>query len=100
MLVIKKDETREKFDPEKIRRGILKACEKRPVSLEMINKTVDKIETELRKLKNKEVTSRQIGEKVMRELKKIDNVAYIRFASVYRDFQHVGDFEREIKQIK
>tara|TARA_Y100000310_G_scaffold291401_1_gene319325 strand:+ start:154 stop:603 length:450 start_codon:yes stop_codon:yes gene_type:complete len=100
MLVVKKDENREKFDAEKVRQGILKACEKRPVGLDTINKSVDRIEMELRRMKNKEVTSQQIGEKVMRELKKVDNVAYIRFASVYRDFQHVGDFEKEIKQIK
>lgn len=96
--VIKKDGRREDFDPEKIRKGILKACEKRPVSTETIDKMMRMIEEKLRK-KGKEVKSTCIGEIVSRELKKADKVAYIRFASVYKDFTDISDFKNEIKEL-
>jgi len=98
--VIKKDGRKERFDREKIRKGIIKACEKRPITLEQIDKVVDKIEGDLRKLKSNEIKSEQIGKKVIGALKKLDNVAYLRFASVYRSFKDVKDFEKEIKEIK
>jgi transcriptional repressor NrdR len=100
LFVVKKDNTRQRFDSEKVRQGMLRSCEKRPVSMEQIDNSVERVEAELRRLKNKEVKSSQVGEKVMRELKKLDNVSYIRFASIYRDFKDVEDFEKEIKQIK
>lgn len=96
--VIKKDGRREDFDYNKIRRGITIACEKRPVATEQIESMVRRIEEKLRK-KGKEVESKFIGELVMKELKKADDVAYIRFASVYRNFQDVNDFKREIKEV-
>ena len=98
--VVKKDGRKELFDKEKIRKGVLRACEKRPVTLEQIDKIVDIIESDLRKLKSTEIKSEKIGEKVIQALKKLDKVAYIRFASVYRSFTDVKDFEKEIKEIK
>jgi transcriptional repressor NrdR len=95
--IIKKDGRREPYDRQKLRMGILKACEKRPVSQETINKVVDRIENELRQLKSIEVKSTVVGEKVMRELRKLDKVAYIRFASVYREFADITDFQREVR---
>lgn len=100
LFVIKKDNSRQGFDKEKIRNGILKACEKRAVTLEQIDKIVDKIENDLRKMKTTEIKSEQIGAKVITALKKLDKVAYLRFASVYRSFDNVKDFEREIREIK
>ncbi|MBX4212140.1 transcriptional regulator NrdR [Candidatus Pacearchaeota archaeon] len=96
--VIKKDGRREDFDKEKIRKGILRACEKRPVSTETIDIMIHNIEEKLRK-KGKEVNSTFIGELVSRELKKIDKIAYIRFASVYKDFRDISDFKKEIKEL-
>lgn len=95
--VIKKDGRRENFDSEKIKRGIVKACEKRPVSLEKIEQTVNEIENKLKTSNKKEVKSEVIGEMIMKSLKKLDKVAYIRFASVYREFKDVGDFKKELK---
>lgn len=94
--VMKKDGRREDFDRAKLHRGILRACEKRPVASDTINTMITRIEEKLRK-KGNEVTSTLIGEQVMKELKKIDSVAYIRFASVYREFGDIADFKREIK---
>ena len=94
--IIKKDGTREPYDRQKLRTGLLKACEKRPIGQETINKTADKIEDELKRLKSVEVKSSIIGEKVMRELKGLDKVAYIRFASVYREFADITDFQKEL----
>ncbi len=96
--VLKKDGRREEFDREKIRKGILRACEKRPVSDEQIEKMLFNIEERLRR-KGKEVKSNMIGELVSRELKRTDKVAYIRFASVYRDFRDIDDFKIEIKEL-
>lgn len=94
--VIKKDGRREGFNQDKLKRGVLRACEKRPVSEEQIDKMLYNIQEKLRK-RGKEVKSNLIGELVSRELKKLDKVAYIRFASVYRDFTDIDDFRREIR---
>ena len=99
LVILKKDGRREAFDREKLKRGIIKACEKRPVSYEQIEALIDKLGAELRKLKSKEVPSKLIGEKVMNGLKKLDNIAYIRFASVYRSFADVTDFQKELKDL-
>ncbi len=97
--VIKKDGSRERFDREKLENGINKAFEKRPVSKEKIDKMINEIEEQLRKKGRKEVKSSLIGEMAMRKIKKLDNVAYIRFASVYREFQDVNDFKLALKQV-
>ena len=99
LIIVKKDGRRENFDLEKLKRGILKACEKRPISYEQIDDLTNKIEAELRKLNSKEVSSAVIGEKVASKLKKLDKIAYIRFASVYRSFADVTDFEKELKNL-
>ena len=96
--VIKKDGKRESFDREKLKRGIERACEKRPIEAEEIEKMVNRIEEKLRK-SGKEVKSRVIGEIASKELKKVDQVAYIRFASVYREFADISDFKKEIKTL-
>lgn len=96
LYIIKKDGRREAYDRQKLRTGLLKACEKRPISQETINKITEKIENELRRLKSVEVKSEIVGEKVMRELKELDKVAYIRFASVYREFADITDFQKEL----
>jgi transcriptional repressor NrdR len=96
--VIKKDGARENFDYEKIKKGIMKACEKRPVSNEKIKKMIANVENKLSK-KGREIKTEYIGEMISRELKKVDNVAYIRFASVYKDFTELADFKREIKEL-
>ena len=96
--VIKKNGQRESFNREKIKVGVMKACEKRPVSEERIEKMINGIEEKIRK-KGKEVKSNYIGELISKELKKIDKVAYIRFASVYRDFTDISDFKKEIREL-
>ena len=96
--MVKKNGSREAFERRKITAGILKACEKRPVSEVQVEHLVNKIEERLRK-KGKEVKTEMIGEMVSNELRKIDKVAYIRFASVYRDFTDVSDFKKEIKEL-
>ena len=98
--IIKKDKRREKFSREKLKRGIDKAFEKRPVSQEKIEKMINDIEEQLRKKGKREIPSSVLGELIMKKIKKIDNVAYIRFASVYRDFQDVKDFRKEIQRLK
>jgi len=98
--IIKKDKRREKFDREKLKKGVEKAFEKRPVPKEKIDKMINEIEEQLEKKGKKEIHSSVIGEMVMKKIKKLDNVAYIRFASVYRNFQDVKDFKREIKDLK
>ena len=107
VLVVKNDGTRQTFDVEKIRRGIIKACEKRPVTAEQVNTAVSNVEKQIYNTLLQEITSKQIGELVMLELKNLDEVAYVRFASVYRDFRDVttfvefiGDLERIIKEEK
>lgn len=96
-LVIKKDGRREPFDRKKLLMGFQKACEKRPVSMETIEEAVNRIEKSLQDLGEKEVPSKEIGERVMRELHKIDQVAYVRFASVYREFKDINEFMDELK---
>jgi transcriptional repressor NrdR len=98
--IIKKDGNREAFDKEKLRRGLVKACEKRPITLEQINKATDEIEKALRNKGVQEIKSSFIGELVMKQLKKLDSVAYIRFASVYRSFQDIQEFEKEVNKLK
>ena len=97
--IIKKDKRREKFSREKLEKGIDKAFEKRPVSKEKIDKMINEIEEQLRRRGKREIKSSIIGELIIKKIKKLDNVAYIRFASVYRDFQDVKDFKRELKEL-
>lgn len=99
LVVVKKDGRRERYDRHKLLSGILKACEKRPISQETMEKVVDDIEAELRAY-GREISSRDIGELVMEKLKKIDKVAYIRFASVYREFSDITEFEKELQLLK
>jgi transcriptional repressor NrdR len=97
LLVIKKDGRREKFDRNKIISGIIKACEKRPVSLEKMEEVASSVESLISKNFVKEVKSRDIGEIVMEKLSRLDDVAYVRFASVYRQFKDVNQFMQELK---
>ncbi len=97
--VVKKDGRREPFDRKKILHGLEKACEKRPVSVEVRETLVDRIEKDLQRLGEKEIPSSWIGEQVMKALKEIDEVAYVRFASVYRQFKDIKEFMEEIKNI-
>lgn len=99
-LVVKKSGAREKFDREKLERGIQRAFEKRPVSKEKIDKMINEVEEQLKKTGKKEIKSSFIGELIMKKIKKLDNVAYIRFASVYREFKDINDFKREINELK
>ena len=99
LIVVKKDGRREAFDKEKLKRGLLRACEKRPISIEQIDKIIDKVEAELRNQDTKEINSSIVGDRVTKELKKLDQVAYIRFASVYRSFADVTDFQKELKEL-
>ncbi len=99
LLVIKRDGRRERFDRDKVRRGLLKSCEKTTVSVELINKIIDIVEEEIKQSASMEIESRLIGRLIARELKKIDKIAYIRFASVFRRFVEVEDFEKEIKKL-
>ena len=96
--VIKRNSVREDFDRDKLRRGIANACYKRPVSAEDIQRAIDRIETKIFSLEAKEVPSSAIGEIVMDELKDLDEVAYVRFASVYREFKDVNTFMDELKK--
>ena len=97
LYVIKKDGRREVFDVEKIRRGILTACKKRPVPMEKIDNMVHKIEVDLHQNYDREVKCKTVGSMVARELRRVDHVAYVRFASVYREFKDVAEFMRELK---
>lgn len=99
LMVIKKDGRREPFDRNKVLSGILKACEKRPVSMEKVEATVDKVEKDLQKTFDKEVKAQSVGELVMEHLHKLDEVAYVRFASVYRQFKDINQFMKELKEI-
>ena len=98
-LIIKKDGRREAFNRSKIYEGIKKACEKRPVSIDAIEHFIDRLERELQESGKKEVPSTVIGEKVMAQLRQWDEVAYVRFASVYRHFSDITDFMDELKQL-
>ncbi len=92
--VIKKDGKREPFDREKLKRGVLRAIEKRPVSLELVDDIVDQVEREMLKKEKEEVPSRLIGKAILKRLKKVDKVAWLRFASVYLEFDDLEDFEK------
>jgi transcriptional repressor NrdR len=98
-MVVKKDGRREQFDRQKILTGIKKACEKRPISMESIDKLVENVEQACQEMQLEEVSSTLIGEKIMDELKAFDGVAYVRFASVYRQFRDVGEFMSELKDL-
>lgn len=99
LMVIKKDGRREPFDRKKILAGIMKACEKRPISVEKMDEIVTFIERAVQKKSDREVSSSRIGELIMEKLKILDDVAYVRFASVYRQFKDVGQFMEELKDI-
>ncbi len=98
-MVVKKDGRREPFDRMKIRNGLIKALEKRPISIDEIDSVVDQVERACQESLGKEVPSSMIGEKVMEELQRLDAVAYVRFASVYRQFRDVNDFLDELKDL-
>lgn len=99
IIVIKKEGKREQFDRDKLKQGILKACEKTKVSLDAIERILTEVEQELKTLESVEVESKKIGQMVAARLKKIDKVAYIRFASVFKRFVDVEDFEKEVKKL-
>jgi transcriptional repressor NrdR len=99
-MVVKKDGRREPFDRTKIRTGVKKACEKRPISTDAIEAVVDNVERACQEFPSKEIPSSAIGEKVMGELHALDGVAYVRFASVYRQFTDVSDFIEELKDLR
>ena len=99
LIVIKKDQNREQFDRSKIEAGVLRACHKRPVSAEQIHRLVDDVETEVFNLEEREIPSSVIGEIVMDKLKDLEAVAYVRFASVYREFKDMNTFMDELKKI-
>ncbi len=99
LMVAKKDGRRESFDRQKLLSGIIKACEKRKISVDQIEQMVDDIERTLQRRYDKEVSSSDIGEIVMEHLKRLDQVAYVRFASVYREFKDINQFMKELKQI-
>ena len=98
--VIKSDETREPFDEEKLRAGLLRALEKRPVSIDQIEDAISHIQHGLRATGEREMTSRMVGERVMSELRELDEVAYVRFASVYRSFQDLSEFRAELDRLE
>lgn len=99
LIVIKKDNNREPYDRQKIEMGIIRSCHKRPVSVEKIGKFVDEIENLIFNMEEKEISSSRIGEIVMDRLKDFDSVAYVRFASVYREFKDVNTFMDELKKL-
>lgn len=99
LVVIKKDRTREEYDRAKIEAGVLRACYKRPVPIQQIKEMIDSLETEIFNREEREIESKEIGEIVMDGLKNLDAVAYVRFASVYREFKDVNTFMDELKKI-
>ena len=98
-MVVKKDGSRERFERQKLIAGLLKACEKRPVSVTALEAIADRVESTLQERPEKEVTADEIGNSVMQELKSLDKVAYVRFASVYRHFRDIGEFMTELKDL-
>ena len=98
-MVVKKDGSRERFDRQKLIGGLLKACEKRPVSLGTVEGIADRVESALQERPEREIATAEIGGFVMEELKKLDKVAYVRFASVYRHFRDIGEFMNELKDL-
>lgn len=99
LIIIKKDNNREAYDRAKIEAGVLRACHKRPVSADQLNQLVESIETEIFNKEAKEIPSQEIGELVMNKLKDLDAVAYVRFASVYREFKDINTFMDELKKV-
>ena len=99
IMVIKKDKTREEFDREKLLSGLLRACQQRPVSVQQLENIVDSIESQISNSLDREITSQYIGELVMARLKDIDEVSYVRFASVYRQFKDIMTFMEELKKL-
>ena len=99
IMVIKKDKTRETFNRDKLLTGMLRACEKRPVSIDQMENMIDEIETTIQNTLDREVTSEKIGELVMDKLKAVDEVAYVRFASVYRQFKDINTFMSELNKL-
>jgi transcriptional repressor NrdR len=98
-MVVKKDGTRERFERQKLVAGLLKACEKRPVSVSALEAVADRVESTLQERPEKEIATAEIGEFVMEELKRLDKVAYVRFASVYRHFRDINEFANELKAL-
>jgi transcriptional repressor NrdR len=98
-MIVKKDGRREVFSRKKLRSGLQKACQKRDISVNVIDEFLDELERDLREAGEKEISSNKIGEKVMAKLHEIDDVAYVRFASVYREFKDVNDFVSELKNL-
>ncbi len=98
-MVVKKDGSRERFDRQKVIAGMLKACEKRPVSVASLEAVADRIETALQERAEREMSTGEVGEAVMTELKRLDKVAYVRFASVYRHFRDIGEFMTELEEL-
>jgi transcriptional repressor NrdR len=98
--VVKKDGNREAFQRQKLIAGLLRACEKRPVSVQELESIADRIEADLQDRHDREMTTEEIGARLMQELKQLDQVAYVRFASVYRQFRDVGQFKREIDELQ
>ncbi len=99
LIIVKKDQNREAYDRAKIEAGILRSCHKRPVSVNQINHVIDVIENEIFAMEETEVSSRVIGELLMKHLKELDAVAYVRFASVYREFKDINTFMDELKKV-
>ena len=99
IIVIKRDKSRETFNRDKLMTGMLRACEKRPVSIDTLEKAIDSIETVIQNSIDREVTSERIGELTMEKLKEIDEVAYVRFASVYRQFKDINTFMNELNKL-
>lgn len=99
-MVIKSDNRREPFSREKLRAGLLRACDKRPISIDKIEKIISEIEYEMHNYYIMEVHSSSIGQKVLKQLKELDEVAYIRFASVHRNFKDINTFMQELKKLK
>lgn len=99
LVIIKKDGSREAFDRNKVLNGVLRACEKRPVALEEIERLADEVERDLRNSLEKEIPSVVVGERVMERLRGLDGVAYVRFASVYREFKDVNEFREQLEQL-
>jgi transcriptional repressor NrdR len=99
IMIIKKDGRREVFSREKVRQGMARACEKRNISVEVIEEFIDNLERDLKEIEEKEIPSSIVGEKIMTKLHELDEVAYVRFASVYREFKDVNDFFSELKKL-
>jgi len=99
LVVVKKDDKREQYDRQKLRAGLLKACDKREIPTEKIDKLIDDIEAELKSKETTEIKSKEIGNLVIKKLKKLDKVAYIRFASVYQEFADLKEFEKELHKL-